>query len=92
MDLDISLGWNYFKMLLSPTLGWIVFHFGKRLQRRWIRISVRMVASAVMGIGAFLIVVSLLVEAGCKKHGSPMPSPDKRNIAVVTWSLQGAET
>jgi hypothetical protein len=88
--MDISEFLPFLKLLLIPVAGWTIFRVAKRVRRRWLRLPIKMAASAVLVIGAAFLLLLVLFEAACTKHVPAIKSPDGRYVAVLSFAVQGA--
>jgi hypothetical protein len=88
--MDISEVLAFSKFLLPLAVSWMIFRIAKRVRYRWLRISIKTVASAFLICSVFLVFLLLMVSVGCSKRATPMYSPDGRHVAVRTYMFQGA--
>jgi hypothetical protein len=88
--MDISALWPVVKLVLFGTLAVGVFRLCKQVPSRWLRVSLRTMASfLVIGCAICLALLSLGTLA-CTKFTRPIYSPDGWHVAVLTYVLQGA--
>lgn len=87
--IDISELWAASRFLSVPAAGWALFYYAKHIQRRWIRISARAVASLTLVLSFVIAVILLLVQLSCAKN-SQSYSPDGKYVVVISYIGQGA--
>jgi len=88
--IDISEIWDNAGVLAAFLLSAGLVVLSIRLRRRWIRVSAVVLASFV-----FVVVSGVTFFVGCDVARSntripPIPSPDRRHVAVIRWWLPGA--
>jgi hypothetical protein len=88
--MDISEVLSFLKFFLPLAVSWMIFRIAKRVRYRWLRISIKTIASAFLVCSVFLVLSMLLVSVGCSKRAPPMYSPDGRHVVILTYGLQGA--
>jgi hypothetical protein len=88
--MDISEAIAFSKFLLPVAVSWMIFRIAKRVRYRWLRISIKTVASVFLVCSVFLVLLLMLVSVGCSKRAPPMYSPDGHHVAVRTYIFQGA--
>jgi hypothetical protein len=86
---DISELGIFFKTLLLLATSVGLLHFGKYLQRRWLRWATKSVATFGALICTAFFGLLILGEVGCTKH-TAIYSPTGEHVAVVTFLGQGA--
>jgi hypothetical protein len=89
-SMDISEALSLAKFFLPLLASWVIFRFAKRIQVRWLRLSVRTFSSVFVTASAVLVLVVSVAWVGCTERASPIYSPDRRHLAVMTYALQGA--
>jgi hypothetical protein len=88
--MDISEFSPFMKPMLVPAVAWTVFLITRRVERRWLRLPIRTVASIAGVIGAAVVILLSLFQIACTKHVSPLKSSDGQYVAVLKFSFQGA--
>src|SRR5450432_1531724 len=88
--MDISEVVAFSKFLLPLAGSWAILRIAKLVQYRWLRISIKAIASLFFGCSVILVLFLLMVEAGCTKSAPPIYSPDGRHVAILHYVLQGS--
>lgn len=61
-----------------------------RVHWRWVRCSINAIASVGFACSVMLVLLMLMIQAGCSKSAPPILSPDGRHVAILHFALQGA--
>jgi hypothetical protein len=88
--MDISEAVAFSKFLLPLAVSWMIYRIAKRVRHRGLRISIKTIVSVFFGCSAVLVLLLLLVQAGCSRRVPPIYSPDGRHVALLRYALQGA--
>lgn len=57
---------------------------------KWLRISLRTIASVCFVLSIVLVLILTIVLVSCTRHAPPIYSPDGRHVAVLGYAMQGA--
>jgi hypothetical protein len=88
--MDISEVVRFWKLFLPLSAIWMIFRTARRIRFRWLRVSIRAVASSVLVCGLLFVCLLFMFELGCSKHPPSIYSPDGSRLAVLSYILQGA--